>query len=511
MKKLLIFCILFINFISFSQSFSLDGYRFVYINKPIYEGGQIDIYGLEEEYSSFFREMRITSISDNQYDDFVESGNFCQLLTVDIKHVPKGRWKQTVTLSFKNCLGETVHTLSANAGNDMSSPSRDIVVAGKKVIEQSFKKWKFNSTLTPKMKDYAMDFSSIGLNFDVKSENEIKNHFDLNGYKHIEGIWGVTDSSGPTYKLAIFYFDDKYYAIVVDDYGLWKKGEVKAEIETAAVDEVVTISWFMGDKVTNLKAVGTVENSSIIKFKLSNDESGESMMYRSYPKINKNNSISRKKSTNSESWRGNGSGLIISKSGYIVTNNHVIEDAEKIEIQFILNNEVQNFNAEIVQVDKINDLAIIKIFDMNFDGVDELPYNFKIKSSDVGTKVYAYGYPLALSLMGKEIKVTDGMISSKSGFEGNVTTYQITAPVQGGNSGGPLFDEKGNLLGINSSKISEDIAENVAYTIKTSYIINLLDVLPRSIEIPSNKKLELLPLTEQIKEISKYVVLIKVK
>ena len=68
MKKLLIFCILFINFISFSQSFSLDGYRFVYINKPIYEGGQIDIYGLEEEYSSFFREMRITSISDNQYD-----------------------------------------------------------------------------------------------------------------------------------------------------------------------------------------------------------------------------------------------------------------------------------------------------------------------------------------------------------------------------------------------------------------------------------------------------------
>ena len=210
-------------------------------------------------------------------------------------------------------------------------------------------------------------------------------------------------------------------------------------------------------------------------------------------------------------WAGNGSGVIISKSGYIITNHHVIEDADDIEVEFILNEEVQKFNAEIVQVDKTNDLAIIKIVDVNFDGVGELPYNFKTRSSDVGTKVYAFGYPMALSIMGKEIKVTDGMISSKTGFDGNITTYQITAPIQGGNSGGPLFDEKGNLIGINSSGISKDIASNVAYSIKTSYVLNLIDILPKSIDLPSNTKLESLPLTEQIKEISKYVVLIKVK
>jgi hypothetical protein len=210
-------------------------------------------------------------------------------------------------------------------------------------------------------------------------------------------------------------------------------------------------------------------------------------------------------------WAGNGSGVIISKSGHIITNHHVIEDADEIEVEFILNDEVQKFNAEIVQVDKTNDLAILKIFDMNFDGVDELPYNFKTRSSDVGTKVYAFGYPMALSIMGKEIKVTDGMISSKTGFDGNITTYQITAPIQGGNSGGPLFDEKGNLIGINSSGLRKDVADNVAYSIKTSYVLNLIDILPKSIELPSNTKLESLPLTEQIKEISKYVVLIKVK
>lgn len=210
-------------------------------------------------------------------------------------------------------------------------------------------------------------------------------------------------------------------------------------------------------------------------------------------------------------WAGNGSGVIISKSGYIITNYHVIRDADEIEVEFILNDEVQKFNTEIVEVDKTNDLAIVKIVDVNFDGLNELPYNFKTRISDVGTKVYAFGYPMALTIMGKEIKVTDGMISSKTGFDGDITTYQITAPIQGGNSGGPLFDDKGNLIGINSSGIRKDIADNVAYSIKTSYVLNLIDILPKSIKLPSNTKLESLPLTEQIKEISKYVVLIKVK
>ena len=222
-------------------------------------------------------------------------------------------------------------------------------------------------------------------------------------------------------------------------------------------------------------------------------------------------SVSNKRVSSPGEWAGNGSGVIISKSGHIITNHHVIEDAEDIEVEFILNDEVQKYNAEIVQVDKTNDLAIVKIVDVNFDGVGELPYNFKTRSSDVGTKVYAFGYPLALSIMGKEIKVTDGMISSKTGFDGDITTYQITAPIQAGNSGGPLFDEKGNLIGINSSGIRKDVAANVAYSIKTSYILNLIDILPKSIELPSNTKLTSLPLTEQIKEISKYVVLIKVK
>ena len=342
--------------------------------------------------------------------------------------------------------------------------------------------------------------NDLKLNF--SNESTVRKYFDDNGTTLFEGIWEYSSSDNATYKLAIVKEDFKFNAYILEGSGRWNPGDKKAIFETAASDEIVTVKWTMGDKRTVNKTVGTVKNNALIEFNLS----GPTILYKVYPKLTK----SKKRIKNGE-WAGNGSGIIISKSGYIVTNHHVIEDADEIEVEFILNDELQKFNAEIVQVDKTNDLAIIKIFDMNFDGVDEPKFNFKTRTSDVGTKVYAFGYPMALSIMGKEMKVTDGIISSKTGFDGNITTYQITAPIQGGNSGGPLFDENGNFIGINSSGIRKDIADNVAYSIKTSYVLNLIDILPKSIKLPSSTELESLPLTEQIKEISKYVVLIKVK
>ena len=336
---------------------------------------------------------------------------------------------------------------------------------------------------------------------DLTSEESFRDYFDKNGTELIEGIWEY--SGNTSYRLAIIKKGYKFNAYVLERSGRFRPGNLKATFETAATDEVVSINWLMGDK-SKKKSVGRVKNNAIIEFSLPH----EVMLYRIYPKLQK---TSKTKKVKTGEWAGNGSGIIISKSGYIVTNHHVIEDADDIEVEFILNDQVQKFNAEIVQVDKVNDLAIIKIFDMNFDGLDDLPYAFKSRSSDVGTKVYAYGYPMALSLMGKEIKITDGIISSKTGFDGNVTTYQITAPIQGGNSGGPLFDDKGNFLGINSSGLRKDVADNVGYTIKSSYVMNLLDVLPKTIDLPSDTKLQSISLTEQIKEISKFVVLVKVK
>ena len=216
-------------------------------------------------------------------------------------------------------------------------------------------------------------------------------------------------------------------------------------------------------------------------------------------------------STNSENWKGNGSGFFNDNKGYIATNFHVVENANQIEITFSDGLKKYDFSAEVTLSDKINDLAILKINDSNFDTVGEIPYSIKVRSSDVGSEVFALGYPMALSGMGEDIKFTDGKISSKSGFNGDLRLYQTSTPIQEGNSGGPLFDSKGNLIGINTAKISSDKADNVSYSIKSSYLTNLMDGLPSNVSIPNNNQLESLPLTEQIKQISKYVVLIKVK
>ena len=507
MKKL--FLLLFI--ISTNVYGQLEGYKYVNVVTAKYETGPDDKFGLYDAYSDALRKKGFIPIPSNQISNVIKKGKYCQLLRVLIDNVVSGQVSTKgvpyesvrTTLAFVNCKNETVSLITANYSTFYGASVNGMMQkSGKRAISK-LKKNIYNPILTPKFKKLGFDFSKINSELNGTSEKSIRQYFDENGTKNIEGIWGLT-RGGNNYRLAVLYSDYKYFVTIIEGFGLWLPGEIKAEIEEASIDEILTIKWNMGDKTDMITTNGIVENNALITFGLGSEDL---IMYKIYPKIGKN----KKTKTKSGEWTGNGSGIIISKSGYIITNHHVIEDAEDIEVEFIINGDVKKFNAEIIQSDKTNDLAILKIFDINFDSLDDLPYNFKSRSSDVGTKVYAFGYPMALSVMGKEIKITDGIISSKSGYDGDITTYQITAPIQGGNSGGPLFDDKGNFIGINSSGLSKDFADNVGYTIKSSYVLNLIDVLPKSIDLPSSTKLQSLPLTEQIKEISKYVVLVKVK
>lgn len=113
--------------------------------------------------------------------------------------------------------------------------------------------------------------------------------------------------------------------------------------------------------------------------------------------------------------------------------------------------------------------------------------------------------------MGKDIKFTDGKISSKTGFKGDVTKYQTTTPIQPGNSGGPLFDSYGNFIGINSSKIVSNDVDNVAYTINSVYLSTLVDSMNENVVLPSDTSIHSLSLISKIKQLSKYVTLIKVR
>ncbi|MEQ1733927.1 MAG: serine protease [Bacteroidia bacterium] len=208
--------------------------------------------------------------------------------------------------------------------------------------------------------------------------------------------------------------------------------------------------------------------------------------------------------------KASGSGILIAENGYIITNEHVIHDADKIQVELITNGIATTYVATLVQKDEANDLAIIKITDDKFKPLDKLKYSFKESGAiEVSAPLFTIGFPLALSGMGKEVKYTDGKASAKTGYNGALNQFQTSIPVQPGNSGGPVFTDKGELLGVICSKITK--ADNVSYAVKLNYIKNLVETVSEITTLPNDKSIQALTSEEKIKILSNYVTLIKIK
>jgi serine protease Do len=168
--------------------------------------------------------------------------------------------------------------------------------------------------------------------------------------------------------------------------------------------------------------------------------------------------------------RSLGSGVIVDKRGYILTNNHVIEQATKIQVQ--LNGETNKYVAKLIGVDEETDLAVVKI-----DAGKELP-TAKLGNSDgvqVGDWVLAIGSPFGL-----QATVTAGIISAKN--RGGISDKQFQkflqtdAAINPGNSGGPLVDLAGQVIGINTAIITGGRGyEGVGFALPSNTAINVYD------------------------------------
>ena len=208
---------------------------------------------------------------------------------------------------------------------------------------------------------------------------------------------------------------------------------------------------------------------------------------------------------NKTDYISSGTGFAISNAGYIVTNHHVIEGANSITIKGVNGNFNNKIKATIVADDKNNDIAIIKLEPGNLIA-GTIPYLIASKSSTVGIDVFALGYPLRAT-MGDEVKLTNGIISANSGYQGDITKYQISVPVQPGNSGGPLISSQGYLIGIVNAKHLE--TENVSYAIKSTYIQSLISTLPSNIAIPQTNLLAGKTLSQKVELVKQYVYIIE--
>lgn len=333
-----------------------------------------------------------------------------------------------------------------------------------------------------------------------KSEYDVKKHIDQNN-DGICGIYETIDDSGA--KLACVKNGNEHCLIYLSSSAnykgkdFWEIGDIKAKLRNTP-SGLMKAEWYNAVKGL-LTLYVAFDGVSMIA---TNIKSEEIKYLKTYPTSNSN--VGNSNIKQGTEWTGTGFAL---KNGYIVTNNHVVEGTTSIQVQGIKGSSVE-YKAEVVAVDKNNDLALLRINYYRFDGFGAIPYSIKETLCEVGSDVFVLGYPLT-TYKGEEIKLTNGIISSRSGYQGDVSTYQISAPVQPGNSGGPMFDKNGNVVGVVNAGIPG--AENVGYAIKTSYLKSLINSTVSTAIIPQNNTLVGKSLPEKVKILRKYVFYIKCK
>jgi serine protease Do len=203
-------------------------------------------------------------------------------------------------------------------------------------------------------------------------------------------------------------------------------------------------------------------------------------------------------------YTSGGTGFLIDVKGYLVTNAHVIEKAVNIAVQ---HSSGKDYTAKAVYVDKARDLAILKIEDDSFKAPSSLPYAIKKSSADIAEPVYTLGYPR------NEIVYGEGYLAAKTGYNGDTLTCQIAIAANPGNSGGPILNNKGEVVGILRAR--QVSVEGAVFATQAKYIYQALselqkDTTYKKIKLPATSALKGVDRQQQVKKISDYVYLVKV-
>ena len=274
-----------------------------------------------------------------------------------------------------------------------------------------------------------------------------------------EGIW--EDSAEGAYVLGIYRDNgdarSPYKAFVIESKRpLWKSGEIKIKFSKLDNSGLAMGKFHMGNKAA-IKVTFNSSPGGLIS--IAPSELADKLIYiKTYPR-------------EEETFRkGTGSGWHAG-NGLIVTNAHVIDGANEIVVRI----NGKKTNAKALTVNQKLDLAVLKITEF----IDDLP-SIRIRNNyDVGEQIFAIGYPLG-DILGKTPKITDGIISADEGVKSDPTLFTISAPIQPGNSGGPLLDKFGNAVGVIVAKLRNQVSsdgdvENVNYAVKSSYLSPLLE------------------------------------
>jgi S1-C subfamily serine protease len=173
-----------------------------------------------------------------------------------------------------------------------------------------------------------------------------------------------------------------------------------------------------------------------------------------------------------------GTCFFVSGNGEVVTNYHVVEDSSVFEV---IDSKGTKFTATLTAKDPANDLAVLQVSSLNHRYLSIAPFG----SLKTGQYIFAVGYP-ASSILGTEVKFTDGVVSSMTGIQNTANTFQMTVPIQPGNSGGPVLNEKGQVVGVATSTAAIEaflrgtgsLPQNVNWAVKSEYLALLTGIKP---------------------------------
>lgn len=218
-----------------------------------------------------------------------------------------------------------------------------------------------------------------------------------------------------------------------------------------------------------------------------------------------NHLISTSKVPSGNEITGVGSAFLVDGKGYLVTNAHVVKNATGA---IVLNNKGNEFKAVIVKIDAEKDIAVLKIEDKDFKPMGTLPYGIRKSSTDIAEPIFTLGYPR------NEIVYGEGYLSAKTGFNGDTLSCQIAVAANPGNSGGPVFNRKGEIIGILSTK--ETHAEGVVFAIQSKYIIQFINDLKKedstlqNLKLPAGSSLKGMDQVQRANLLQDYVFMVKV-
>ncbi len=197
----------------------------------------------------------------------------------------------------------------------------------------------------------------------------------------------------------------------------------------------------------------------------------------------------------------------ITENGYLISTYHAVKGAKTIYVERYVSDTIQSFECKAVFSNEKEDIVILQITDKKFTSLGQLNYAFRPAELDLGEKVYTLAYPR------NEIVYGEGSISARTGFDSDTMSYQISIPVNPGNSGSPLIDDKGYFVGIIKGKSTE--MTGAAYAIKVKYIQSFLTKIPaqnlaKPLFLPQYNSLQWLDRANQIKQLQSFVFILKV-